>query len=419
VATTLPIPPPPIDSASDLTQYERDYILESLTEGQAQEILFKIFGANRAFSAAQLTAAIQALQADLPATVVENLPDFLDESVILRFEENPVTKVVKVTLDRAALRQELAQWERDMVGYPTDGALDYYKRPNNTWGKLDGSTTTNNGPAAINVGITGGDTAQMNVPLTGKATYYDPENDPQASSTHRWLRGLSVSDLNPVVIAGAQSQTYTPTVEDEGKVLAYEAAYTASSGTITGAPTRSSWSAVVAAATAALAPTISSNLIADWNSENMVRPFSGGQADAFGTTTATAVFPTATVTDDHTLTCTIQNLADGKDYLLSLYVAGNLDYVDLFSLAYKDGQYRQTSKQVYRLSTRTKMLDSGGSAIEAAADGYCKLTVKVSGLGVPTLFAVRPRPTAEQTPYGNDGSLKLLLSIGEIKEDGV
>ena len=59
-------------------------------------------------------------------------------------------------------------------------------------------------PVASSVNITG--TPNVGAILTGHYTYTDADNDPEGTSTFRWLR-------DGVAITGATSTTYTPRVE--------------------------------------------------------------------------------------------------------------------------------------------------------------------------------------------------------------
>jgi hypothetical protein len=92
-------------------------------------------------------------------------------------------------------------------------------------------------PTASAVGITG--TAQVGETLTGHYTYADSNNDPEATSTYRWLR-------NGVAIAGATASTYTLVSADQGTTIIFEVTPVAS-----GAPTTGT--AVVSSATTTIA----------------------------------------------------------------------------------------------------------------------------------------------------------------------
>jgi hypothetical protein len=97
--------------------------------------------------------------------------------------------------------------------------------------------TTNGRPVASAVNITG--TAQVGGTLTGHYTYSDPEDDPQGTSTFRWLRNGSTA------IAGATGTTYSPTATDVGDTLTFEVTPVAQSGTLVGFPVASAPTAAV------------------------------------------------------------------------------------------------------------------------------------------------------------------------------
>jgi hypothetical protein len=90
-------------------------------------------------------------------------------------------------------------------------------------------TTKNNCndvPVASGVNITG--TPNVGQVLTGHYTYTDAENDPQGTSTFRWLR-------DGVAITGATATTYTLVSDDAGHVITFEVTPVASTGTSPGA----------------------------------------------------------------------------------------------------------------------------------------------------------------------------------------
>ncbi len=68
-------------------------------------------------------------------------------------------------------------------------------------------------PTASAVGITG--TAQVGLTLTGSYSYADANNDPQGTSTFRWLR-------NGVAITGATASTYLLVAADQGNTISFE-----------------------------------------------------------------------------------------------------------------------------------------------------------------------------------------------------
>ena len=91
-------------------------------------------------------------------------------------------------------------------------------------------TVQNTEPVASSVVISGGTagTAYLGDVLTGQYSYDDLENDPEGSSTYRWLR-------DGVAIAGATAQTYTVILQDVARELRFEVTPVSSSGTSPGA----------------------------------------------------------------------------------------------------------------------------------------------------------------------------------------
>ncbi len=104
-------------------------------------------------------------------------------------------------------------------------------------------------PTASAVSISG--TAQVGQTLTGSYTYADANNDPQGTSTFRWLR-------NGAAIGGATASTYTLVAADQGKLITFEVTPIATVAPTTGSVVTSSATASVAGAGAAAAPTASS-----------------------------------------------------------------------------------------------------------------------------------------------------------------
>ena len=105
---------------------------------------------------------------------------------------------------------------------------------------------TNAAPTASAVATSG--TAQVGVQLTGSYTYADAENNPQGTSTLRWMVDTQTSGATKTAIAGATSSTYTATAAEQGKHLFFCVTPVASAGTLVGSEVCSSASAAVAAA---------------------------------------------------------------------------------------------------------------------------------------------------------------------------
>jgi len=85
-------------------------------------------------------------------------------------------------------------------------------------------------PTASNVTITG--LARVGETLTGSYTYSDVDNDPQGTSTFRWLRGGTP-------ITGATASTYVVVADDVNTLITFEVTPVASAGTLTGSPVTS------------------------------------------------------------------------------------------------------------------------------------------------------------------------------------
>ncbi|MDO8718016.1 MAG: hypothetical protein Q7K20_03425, partial [Polaromonas sp.] len=100
-------------------------------------------------------------------------------------------------------------------------------------------------PTATNVGIDG--IAQVGKVLTGVYTYADANNDPQGTSTFRWLR-------SGVAITGATAKTYTLAAADQGKTIIFEVTPVSTVAPTTGTPVASSATAAVTAAGVVAAP---------------------------------------------------------------------------------------------------------------------------------------------------------------------
>ena len=94
-------------------------------------------------------------------------------------------------------------------------------------------------PTANSVLISG--TAQVGQVLTGSFVYADAENNPQGTSTFRWLRGT-------IPIDGATAPTYTLVAADQGATVSFEVTPVAQTGTSPGLAVRSAAVGPVAAA---------------------------------------------------------------------------------------------------------------------------------------------------------------------------
>ncbi len=103
-------------------------------------------------------------------------------------------------------------------------------------------------PTASAVSISG--TAQVGATLTGSYTYADANNDPEGTSTFRWLR-------DDVAISGATSSTYVLVAADEGTTIKFEVTPVATVAPTTGTPVQSSATGPIAGVGSPAAPTAS------------------------------------------------------------------------------------------------------------------------------------------------------------------
>ena len=126
-------------------------------------------------------------------------------------------------------------------------------------------------PSASNVLING--TVQVGQVLTGSYTYADANNDPQGTSTLRWLR-------NGVAITGATASTYTLTSADQGTTLRFEVTPVATVAPTTGTPVLSVSTVAVAGVGAPVAPTASGVTISGTAQVGQVLTGSYSYADA-------------------------------------------------------------------------------------------------------------------------------------------
>ncbi|MFW5443099.1 MAG: Ig-like domain-containing protein [Methylococcaceae bacterium] len=87
----------------------------------------------------------------------------------------------------------------------------------------------NNAPTVTDLSVTAENGTPISIGdiLTGTYTYNDTENDPQGSSTFRWLR-------NGSEIPGATEQSYTTVAADSGSTLTFEITPSATRGTSPG-----------------------------------------------------------------------------------------------------------------------------------------------------------------------------------------
>jgi hypothetical protein len=114
-----------------------------------------------------------------------------------------------------------------------------------------GATIQNSAPTAAAVTISG--TLLVGELLTGAYTFADVDNDPQGTSTFRWLRG-------GVAIDGATAITYTTVAADSGQVLTFEVTPTSATGIATGIAAISAGATIFNSVPTATAVTITGTL---------------------------------------------------------------------------------------------------------------------------------------------------------------
>lgn len=98
----------------------------------------------------------------------------------------------------------------------------------------------NQAPTAVSVNVTGA-SLDVAIPLTASYTYQDSEGDPEGSSTYRWYQADDALGTNSTVITGANTLNYTPQSSDIGKYIAFSVVPVATTGTLIGVETFSSY----------------------------------------------------------------------------------------------------------------------------------------------------------------------------------
>lgn len=98
-------------------------------------------------------------------------------------------------------------------GDDTDTGTSIY-----TLGAID--VTLLGAPTATGVGISG--TLEVGQTVTGNHTYSDPNGDAESGTTFQWFRADDSAGSGRVAIAGATTNTYTTTSDDQGKFLLFE-----------------------------------------------------------------------------------------------------------------------------------------------------------------------------------------------------
>ena len=140
----------------------------------------------------------------------------------------------------------------DIDGYNSSTGHPYIMTVRNRWNRpvhpdydisdqsgkqLLGADIANEPPVASDVHITGDPGIGMT--LTGNYTYSDLENDPEGNSVFRWIRADDADGTNAVIIEDEMEISYTLTLQDASKHLAFEVTPVARSGSRTGETVRS------------------------------------------------------------------------------------------------------------------------------------------------------------------------------------
>lgn len=116
-------------------------------------------------------------------------------------------------------------------------------RYTSSWiGPVERNAPANLPPIAMNVRVRGNPV--LCGVLTGVYDYIDTENDPQGSSTFRWLRASSTGET-PTPIPNATSISYTISADDQNKYIYFEVTPVASSGSTNGTPVLSTPSSLI------------------------------------------------------------------------------------------------------------------------------------------------------------------------------
>jgi hypothetical protein len=85
-------------------------------------------------------------------------------------------------------------------------------------------------PVANSVSINGNGASVIGETLTASYTYADVNADTEGTSTFQWYRADDATGINQTMISGATSSTYTLTVADQTKYIAFEVTPVASTG---------------------------------------------------------------------------------------------------------------------------------------------------------------------------------------------
>jgi len=94
-------------------------------------------------------------------------------------------------------------------------------------------------PTAKNVALSG--TLTVGQTLTGSYKYYDPNTDPEGTSTFRWYRASDSAGTGAAAISGATALTYTLVDADADETIAFEVTPVAKTGEKLGTAVRSAF----------------------------------------------------------------------------------------------------------------------------------------------------------------------------------
>lgn len=108
-----------------------------------------------------------------------------------------------------------------------------------SYGEVVQFNTGNAAPTVLNIMVDG--TAQVAEKLTVSYTYVDPENDPEGETSIKWYRADDAAGTNQTVISEATDSTYTLRSSDEFKYIRIGITPKATTGTATGAETKSAF----------------------------------------------------------------------------------------------------------------------------------------------------------------------------------
>ncbi|MCT4663893.1 MAG: hypothetical protein N4A45_01510 [Flavobacteriales bacterium] len=154
-------------------------------------------------------------------------------------------------VNRGFLPPRLTETQMNNIQTPSSGLIVYCSNCCTGTGRLtfyNGSEwkelpLCNFAPSAALLSI--GGTTQVGEVLSASFTYIDSENDAAGIHTYQWYRADNNIGLNRVAIAGATDSLYSLVAADNGKFIQFEVTPVASSGTLSGVATSSSYVGVI------------------------------------------------------------------------------------------------------------------------------------------------------------------------------